>query len=197
MWARTPYADRGFDTLAQPVGWRFARQVLAHQPLKGRDALALGGNCRIGRHTLLHFKGVRRMLAIQIDMDRQRGFFVDHRAADESLLPMVLITWFRSRARRDIMLRRQCREPTYSHLRWINPFALPTDNAKHSPDYEDVMSLRELSRLNVVSYGHQRHIPSSVARRSLAGPHDRYVVGSSRLEGRNRPTGGSDELCHT
>jgi len=76
----------------------------AHEPTaKGVDALALGGKCLISCHALLHRKGVRRIeLAVQIGMDRQRGFFVNYRAVHESLLPMVLITWFRARARRDI-----------------------------------------------------------------------------------------------
>ena len=73
--------------------------MLTHQPMKGLDALALGGKCRIGRHTLLHCKGIDRIeLAIEIGMDRQRGFFVDHGA----VLLMVVITWLRPRARRDI-----------------------------------------------------------------------------------------------
>src|SRR5260370_11119025 len=77
--------------------------MLAHQTLQGLNALALGGKCRISRHTLLHRKCIRRIeLAIQIGMDWQRGIFIDQRTGHDSALPMVLITWFRPRARRDI-----------------------------------------------------------------------------------------------
>ena len=77
--------------------------MLTNQPLKRIDALALGGKSRIVRQALLHCEGVGRIkLVVQIGMDQQRGFVVDHSTAHESVLPMVLITWFRPRARRDI-----------------------------------------------------------------------------------------------
>src|SRR5271170_809203 len=73
--------------------------MLVHQPLQGIDALALGSKSRIGRHTFLHCECIDRIeLPIEIGMDRQRGFFVDH----DWVLPMVSITWLRPRARRDI-----------------------------------------------------------------------------------------------
>jgi hypothetical protein len=70
--ARTAHADRGFDAHAQAGRRRFARQVLAHQPLQRIDTLAFGGKGRIGRHALFHCEGVGRVeLAVEIGVDRQ------------------------------------------------------------------------------------------------------------------------------
>src|SRR6266446_9472655 len=69
--------------------------------------------CRIGAARRGYCRKAYEMLAVTIDqrrhrefadkgMDRQRGIFIDQRTGHDSVLPMVLITWFRPRARRDI-----------------------------------------------------------------------------------------------
>ena len=101
--ARTLHADRGLDAPAQVGRRRFARQMLAHQPLQGVDALALGCKCRIGRHTLLHCECIHRVeFAIEIGMDGQEWDLRRSWEGHDVLLPIGLDHWSRPRARRDI-----------------------------------------------------------------------------------------------
>src|ERR1700757_4804307 len=103
MDAGAPHSGRSLDTYAQAGRRRFARQPLAYQALQGVDAFALGGERRIGRHPRLEGKCVGGVeLAVYVGVDQARGIFRNHRARHDALLPMVLITWLRPRASRDI-----------------------------------------------------------------------------------------------